>query len=187
VRVKITDRQQSVVHLTEAATIASATTVVQIRVARVKRGRNQRRRSSMLRVVAVVVTVLALCCSCRSKGYVDMQPVDIRSWQTPVSIIYENSDTVSLKSISVALRYNDNFTSDTLSVYIQTSLPDAHQARERVVLNLQRGYRATQLTASESIGYREKCLLDQRGSYIFTITPCREVCGIEAVGVEIVE
>ena len=75
------------------------------------------------------VALFALCVvvSCGSKSYIDMQPVDAYDWQRAVSVIYENSDTIALRNIAIALRYNDSFKSDTLTVKVQTSLPDAHQ------------------------------------------------------------
>ena len=134
-------------------------------------------------VVSLLVALLSL--SCLSAGYIDMQSVDAYGWCKSVSIIYDNVDTQSLRDISVAVRYNDYFEGDTLSVVIQTSLPDVHQCRERVLLKLERDYAATAVTASESVLYRSSCSLSQQGNYIFTITPCRTVKGIEAVGIEI--
>lgn len=116
-----------------------------------------------------------------------MQAVDTYGWTKPVSIVYSNDDTESLRDISVALRYNDKFKDDTLTVTLHTSLPDVHQCREQVLLHLKRDYHATAVTASEVIPYRADCLLEQRGDYIFTITPCRTVKGVEAVGIEIRE
>lgn len=135
----------------------------------------------------VVLFALCVVVSCGSKSYIDMQPVDAYDWQRAVSVIYENSDTIALRNIAIALRYNDSFKSDTLTVKVQTSLPDAHQFSENVVLHFDRSYKATALTASESVGYRQSCQLSERGSYIFTITPCRGVSGVEAVGIEISE
>ncbi len=137
-------------------------------------------------VVGAIVALL-LCCGCGSEAYVDMQSVDAYHWSDPVSIVYDNSDITTPKDIAVALRYNDSFDSDTLTVVIQTSLPDVHQTRERMLLRLNRDYKATALTLSECVGYRDNCLLNQSGYYIFTITPCRTVRGIEAVGIEIAE
>lgn len=138
----------------------------------------------------LLIALFALCVvvSCGGReSYIDMQPVDAYNWHKPVSIIYDNSDTVSMRSIAIALRYNESFKSDTLTVKVQTSLPAAFQYSESILLRLRREYKATAMTASECVGYRENCLLSERGCYIFTITPCRNVSGIEAVGIEIAE
>ena len=112
-----------------------------------------------------------------------MKPVSPHNWADAVSIIYQNGDTVSERDIAIALRYNKSFHSDTLTVKVQTSLPDARQFSEQVLLHLKRDYTAAAVTASEVIPYRNCCVFGQSGYYIFTITPCRAVEGIEAVGI----
>lgn len=130
--------------------------------------------------------LLLFCCTaCKRGADINMQAVDPHSWHSPVSIFMQNGDTLSLRSISVAVRYNDNFISDTLTVDIQTSLPDARQCRERVLLNFEHKYKGTAVEVSEVVAYREQAQLSQSGFYIFTITPCRAVKGVEAVGIEI--
>ena len=133
-------------------------------------------------VVALLLSIFVASCA-TDRGYVDMLPVSPYNWADAVSIIYQNSDTVSERDIAIALRYNKSFHSDTLTVKIQTSLPDAHQFSESVLLHLKRDYTAAAVTASEVIPYRNSCVLSQSGYYIFTITPCRAVKGIEAVGI----
>ena len=77
----------------------------------------------MRRFLVIVVALLALSCGrVGSTLFVDMHSVDLHCWSKPVTILYQNSDTLSLRDIAVALRYNDNFEDDTLSVVIQTSL-----------------------------------------------------------------
>lgn len=139
----------------------------------------------MLRVAVLLLSLLFVACG--NGSYVDMQPVSPYSWSKPVSIIVENDNTERVVDIAVALRYNSNFESDTLSVAVQTSLPDARQAKERVLLRLDKKYSAAAVTSSEAVPYRTNCTLNQSGYYIFTITPCRTVEGIEAVGIELVE
>ena len=139
----------------------------------------------MSRVAALLMSLFFVACG--RGGYVDMQPVSPYSWSKPVSIIVENDNTERVVDIAVALRYNDNLESDTLSVTLQTSLPDARQVREELLLHLNREYSAAAVTASETVPYRTNCTLNQSGYYIFTITPSRAVKGVEAVGIELVE
>lgn len=133
----------------------------------------------------IAIFAMFVAIGCTSKSHIDMQPVDVFGWNRPVSIIYENNDTNTLRTIAIAMRYNSNFDTDTLSVDIHTSLPDVHQCKERVVLHFKHDYHASAVTSSESSPYRHNCLLNQSGCYIFTITPCRTVKGVEAVGIEI--
>ena len=136
-----------------------------------------------MRVLIAIVALLMV--SCGKDAYVDMKAVDPDCWERSVSIFYENEDTESLHNLSVALRYNNDFEADTLSVVVHTSLPDAHQFREQFMLSLKRDYSSAAVTASELVPYRDSSLLSQIGCYIFTITPCRAVKGIEAVGIGI--
>ena len=137
----------------------------------------------MMRTFVVLLLSLVVASCATDRSYVDMRPVSPYNWDDAVSIIYENSDTEAVRDIAVALRYNKSFDSDTLSVKVQTSLPDAHQFSEQILLHLKRDYTAAAVTASEVIPYRNNCVLGQSGYYIFTITPCRAVEGIEAVGI----
>ena len=136
-----------------------------------------------MRILIAIVALLMV--SCAEQTYVDMTAVDPDCWDCAVSIFYENEDVESLHDLSVALRYNNNFEADTLSVVVHTSLPDAHQFREQVTLRLARKYSSTSVTASELLPYRASALLNQKGCYIFTITPCRAVKGVESVGIGI--
>ncbi len=135
----------------------------------------------MLLLVVALLSIFAV--SCVGNSYVDMRPVSPYSWSEPVSILYQNSDTTALRDIAVAVRYNKNFDADTLSVVVQTSLPDAHQFSEQVMLQFKQDYTAAAVTASEAVLYRSGCQLGQSGYYIFTITPTRAVKGVEAVGI----
>lgn len=137
----------------------------------------------MRSLITLFMVLFAVGCS--ADRYVDMIPVNLHSWDKSVSILYDNADTLSLCNISVALRYNSDFAADTLSVMVQVSLPDAYQSCEKVTLCLDRPYKAAAVTGSELTSYRRGCCLDQRGYYIFTITPCSAVKGIEAVGIGI--
>lgn len=134
---------------------------------------------------ALIAIVALIMVGCAEQTYVDMKAVDPDCWDRAVSIFYENEDVECQHDISVALRYNNDFEADTLSVVVHTSLPDAHQFREQVTLRLARKYSSTSVTASELLPYRASALLNQKGCYIFTITPCRAIKGVESVGIGI--
>ena len=91
--------------------------------------------------------------SCGKDAYVDMKAVDPDCWERSVSIFYENEDTESLHNLSVALRYNNDFEADTLSVVVHTSLPDAHQFREQFMLR-------SEITALQPLRRRSWCHIE---------------------------
>ena len=131
--------------------------------------------------LSLIVLVVAM--GCVAPQSVEMTAVNPREWSEPSIVLFENEDTVALRRLSVALRYNRDFQTDTLALRINVSLPDAGQFSERVVLRLNRTGAQSPLAKSESVAYREHALLSQKGNYIFTISPESAVCGIEAVGV----
>lgn len=135
-------------------------------------------RNVQLSIIAVIAMM-----GCVAPQSVEMEAVNPRAWREPSIILFENEDTLSLRRLSVALRYNHDFQHDTLAVRINVSLPDAGQFSERVVLRLRRNGTQAPVATSESVPYREHSLLAQKGNYIFTISPESPVRGIEAVGV----
>ena len=74
-------------------------------------------RSVVLAAVAVVAAV-----GCLAPQRVEMSAVNPREWRESESVLFENNDTLSLRRLSIALRYNHNFKQDTLSVQVNVSL-----------------------------------------------------------------
>ncbi len=135
------------------------------------------------RNVWLSLVAFAVAVGCVAPQSVEMVAVNPREWSEPSIVLFDNEDTVALRRLSVAVRYNHDFQSDTLALRINVSLPDAGQFSERVVLRLIRTGAQSPLATSESVAYREHALLSQKGNYIFTISPESAVCGIEAVGI----
>lgn len=133
----------------------------------------------------VCVVLSMLTTGCTMPDYIKTVDTNPICWDYPVSIIYDNSDTLSLVNLSVVVRYNDDFKDDKIDVTMHLSTPDVYQCREQISLSLMRPYFGTAVQSSESLFYRENCCLNSRGNYIFTIIPSRSMRGIEAVGIEI--
>ena len=113
-----------------------------------------------------------------------MVGVDMRSWESAESITYDNNDTLSLRNINIALRYNDNFREATLPLKIGITTPDARHFEEVVELRLSHPSTALTVATTESLPYRADVLLNQKGCYTFSFEPQTEVEGVEAIGVE---
>lgn len=139
----------------------------------------------MMVVVRMAVVALAMAmCSCLAPQNSLMVGVDMRSWSGAESLTYENSDTLSLRDLDIALRYNDNFTESVLPLKIAVTTPDARYFEEVVELQLQHPTTALTVATTESVPYRTDVLLNQKGCYIFTFEPQKEVRGVEAIGIE---
>ena len=134
------------------------------------------------RIVATMVAIAM--CSCLAPQNSLMVGVDMRSWSGAESLTYENSDTITLRNLAIALRYNDNFNQSILPLKIGVTTPDARYFEEVVEFRLQHPNTALSVATTESVPYRADVLLSQKGCYTFTFEPQSEVCGIEAIGVE---
>ena len=137
------------------------------------------------RIVATMVAIAM--CSCLAPQNSLMVGVDMRSWSGTESLTYENSDTITLRNLAIALRYNDNFNQSILPLKIGVTTPDARYFEESVELHLQHPSTALSVATTECVPYRESVQLNQKGCYTFTFEPQSEVCGIEAIGIKLRE
>ena len=135
--------------------------------------------------VYMAVAVLAMAMyGCLAPQNSLMVGVDMRSWSGAESLTYENSDTLSLHNLAIALRYNDNFKQAVLPLKIGITTPDARHFEEVVELRLSHPSAALTVATTESVPYRTDVLLSQKGGYTFTFEPQTEVQGVEAIGIE---
>jgi hypothetical protein len=116
-----------------------------------------------------------------------MVGVDIDKWNYPAYIHYDNNDTLAVRNLNIALRYNDNFTQSKLPLKIAITTPDTLFYEEVVELQLQHPHTALAVATTESRPYRSEVRLDKKGRYIFTLQPLVEVRGVEAIGMEFTE
>ena len=136
--------------------------------------------------VRIIVAVLAMTmCSCLAPQNTQMVGVDVQSWDSAECITYDNSDTISLRNLNIALRYNDNFRQATLPLKVVITTPDARHFEEEIVLALQHPRTALTVATTESLPYRADVLLNQKGLYTFSFEPQLAVRGVEAIGVEL--
>lgn len=139
----------------------------------------------MKAVLRIVMVALAMAmCSCLAPQNTQMVGVDMQSWSSAKSIIFDNSDTLSLRNINIALRYNNSFKQTTLPLKIVVMTPDARYFEEEIVLSLHRSHTTLAVATTESLPYRADVLLSQKGYYTFSFEPLSEVQGVEAVGIE---
>ena len=133
--------------------------------------------------ILVAASAIAMS-SCLAPQNSLMVGVDMRSWSGAESLNYENSDTISLRNLDIALRYNDNFKQAVLPLKIAVTTPDVRYFEEIVELQLQHPSTALSVATTECVSYRADVLLSQKGCYTFTFEPQSEVRGVEAVGIK---
>lgn len=134
--------------------------------------------------IAIVLTA-ATFFSCIAPQHTQMVGVDAWSWDSAKSISYDNNDTLTLRNLNIALRYNEDFKLATLPLKIAVTTPDARYFEEIVELQLQHPRTALSVATTESLPYRADVILSQKGAYTFSFEPQSVVRGVEAIGIEI--
>ena len=132
----------------------------------------------------LVVALAAAMCSCLAPQNSLMAGVDMQSWSGVASLTYENNDTLALRNLNIALRYNDHFKQAILPLKIVVTTPDQRHFEEVVELQLRHPSAALAIATTESVPYRTDVLLSQKGCYTFAFEPQSEVRGVEAIGIE---
>ena len=133
--------------------------------------------------ILVAVATITLC-SCLAPQNVEMVGVDMESWHKADSLVYDNSDTLSLRSLNIAIRYNDNLKRVVLPLKIGVTTPDARHYADTVALQLRHPSTALAVATTESLPYRTNVQLNQKGCYTFSFEPLEELRGVEALGIE---
>ena len=134
----------------------------------------------------IIVVVLAMAmCSCLAPQNTQMVGVDMWSWDSAESVVFDNNDTLSLRNLNITLRYNDNFKQATLPLKVAITTPDARHFEEEIVLVLHHPRTALTVATTESLPYRADVLLNQKGHYTFSFEPQSAVRGMEAIGIEL--
>ena len=134
--------------------------------------------------IAIVALAMVASVACLTPQRSLMAGVDMQAWSESATVVYNNSDTLAMQNLQIALRYNDNFKECTLPLKVSITAPDASHFEEVVELRI--GHPRTELAvaSTESLPYRNDVVLAQKGDYIFTFTPLTAIRGVEAIGVE---
>lgn len=135
-------------------------------------------------MVAIIATTL---CSCLAPQNTAMVGVDMHSWTKVKSVVYENSDTISLRNLNIAIRYNDNFVDKSLPLKVVIMSPDTRIFEETITIQLHHPSTALAVSTTESRPYRTNVAFGQKGTYVFAFKPLAEVRGVEAIGIELKE
>ncbi|MBP3455601.1 MAG: hypothetical protein J6K38_04985 [Alistipes sp.] len=122
--------------------------------------------------------------SCSSGGTtVEMHDMDDLRWSEAAQISVDNDDTLSMRTLSVVVRYNRRLQPDSVCVDIATLTPDSLRLEERFTLHIPP---TDEVRPVERVfPYRRHARLMRQGTYRFTITPSDEIAGIESVGLMI--
>lgn len=136
--------------------------------------------------LALFVAVFAAA-GCTSPRLSVVTDVDSRSWERPADIILENTDTTTLRDVTIFLRSNRRFEADSLPLHLLILTPDSLRYEERLTLRPGRQQVSAALMAESEIPYRRRVIFRRAGQYRIIITPGQPIQGMEAIGINIVK
>lgn len=139
----------------------------------------------MMRTVRFIPLLLAAAlCSCSTGRQSYAADTDLKSWNSAAEIVVPNTDTTTLRDISVFIYHTDTFREDSLTLRITTTTPDSLRRTEYLQL-VTRRHRSAAMSGEQAAVYRREAVFNKKGNYTMTITPVRSVKGVAATGVQL--
>lgn len=135
----------------------------------------------------LVLLVATLCLSCLAPQPAEMATTDAHCWESGAQVEIANTDTLSLRQLSIAIRTNSQFKAATLPLTIAVTAPDGAAFQEQYSLPTADIENSAIVAKSIAIPYRDRVCLSQSGNYRFIITPQIAIKGVEAVGIVVSE
>ncbi len=139
------------------------------------------------RLVYVALVVVAfVVASCQEEGRkVEMHDMETSVWESAEKFVYDNSDSLAKRDISVVVRYGNGYVADSVALSILTISPDSMVVEEPFTLHIPR-IRAVR-PEEQTFLYRSNVVLSRKGEYRFRLTPDTLVEGIASVGIIVEE
>jgi hypothetical protein len=133
----------------------------------------------MRRVVWIVLVALwAVGCTPKPEGAV-VADTPRRGWEPheEVAIIYDNTDTLSLYNVGVALRVESSRVEGPVSLKVECESPLGSRFESSVVLRAEGVHSGGSFTEIKA-PWVEKALFGESGEYLFILTPEQELKGV---------
>ena len=102
-------------------------------------------------------------------------------WEEAEEFVYDNSDTLLRRNISINVRYDGDYVAESVPIKILTISPDSMVLEEDFTLHIP--HLADMRPDEHTFIYRSQVLLKRRGEYRFRLTPMEPVEGIASVGI----
>lgn len=141
----------------------------------------------MRRLIYVAMMVIAaLFTSCNQPNHkVEMHDMEECVWATAEEFVYNNSDSLSQRDISIVVRYGSDYVADSVAMHILTISPDSMVVEEPFTLRIPRIKEVR--PEEQTFIYRRNVVLSRKGEYHFRLTPDSLVEGISSIGIMVGE
>ena len=141
-------------------------------------------------VVNLAIGCLGLT-ACLSPHGVRVSEVDPTGWrrEESVELSYDNEDSLSRRTLSLVIRYDDRYPYDCLPLWIETITPGGEKRAVGVSIELPHSQtgKTTKYNETEQ-RWKDSVVLSRQGDYRFRVShalPEDEVVGISAVGIQV--
>ena len=137
-------------------------------------------------------SVVVGCFSCLQPHAIRMADTDPRGWNAhqPVTVSYQNTDTVSMRDLWAVVRFCNDFAYDRLELSVTTVSPDGYRWCDTLSLEVQGHLPHVGLYGEREQLYRRRVVLPHAGRYLFELTPVMPdtlTRGVAAVGVRLAD
>ena len=141
----------------------------------------------MRRLIYVAMMVIAtVFTSCNQPNHkVEMHDMERCAWSAAEEFVYNNSDSLSQRDISIVVRYGNDYVADSVAMHILTISPDSMVVEEPFTLRIPRIKEVR--PEEQTFIYRRNVVLNRKGEYHFRLTPDSLVEGISSIGIMVGE
>jgi hypothetical protein len=132
-----------------------------------------------------VIGILAVMTACGYDDNAHVADVNPNEWLPgdTVHITVANADTLSVRNLSLFVRYNSQLRQSALNLHVSTTTPDGTRHSEHFSLHgLSLVHDKNGYGEADAL-YRSDVVLAQAGNYKFAFTPADTVVGVSAIGV----
>jgi hypothetical protein len=138
-----------------------------------------------VRYIALLVVVLMVM-ACGGVGRsVEVHDVPQSRWYSAEEFYYENEDTLTMRDMSIVVRYGAGYVADSVALRILSVSPDSMVFEEPFTLHIP--HLGDMRPEEHTFLYRRNVVFGSRGRYTFRIHPEHQVEGISSVGLIITE
>ncbi len=138
----------------------------------------------LIYVAMMVITAVATSCN-QPNHKVEMHDMEACVWSTAEEFVYNNSDSLSQRDISIVVRYGNDYVADSVAIHILTISPDSMVVEEPFTLRIPRIKEVR--PEEQTFIYRRNVVLSRKGEYHFRLTPDSLVEGISSIGIMVGE
>ena len=137
-------------------------------------------------IYVAMMGIAALFTSCNQPNHkVEMHDMEECVWATAEEFVYNNSDSLSQRDISIVVRYGSDYVADSVAMHILTISPDSMVVEEPFTLRIPRIKEVR--PEEQTFIYRRNVVLSRKGEYHFRLTPDSLVEGISSIGIMVGE